>query len=281
MNRATGLSYSGNQVRRHDHDRYLTTLFVPAADREAVLALFAFNLEIARVRESVSEPMLGQIRLQWWRDAINEIYAGTERQHPVVQHLAIAIRGHGLTREKLDELVDTREFDLTDGPPATLPELEDYAAGSSGALLELVQEVLGQHGRASPITAARHIGIAWSLVGLIRAFPYHARTKRLFLPAGLLDSAGIDRRQLFERATAPGLSQVVEQLVVAAEKHLTGARALRPEIPTNARAGLLLATLATTYIRAIRRASYEPSELPQNVPGRIAKLVTVSLLRRY
>src|SRR6476661_6084406 len=71
-------------VRHHDRDRFQTVLFAPAARREALFALYAFNYEIARVRESVTEPMLGQIRLQWWREAVDAGYAGTLPRHHVV-----------------------------------------------------------------------------------------------------------------------------------------------------------------------------------------------------
>src|SRR5512133_1430733 len=76
-------------VRRHDRDRFQTALFAPAARREALFALYAFNYEIARVRETVTQPMLGQIRLQWWRENIAAAFAGDAiRHHPVVEPLA-------------------------------------------------------------------------------------------------------------------------------------------------------------------------------------------------
>jgi NADH dehydrogenase [ubiquinone] 1 alpha subcomplex assembly factor 6 len=76
MNEEAGspaLSELGRMVRRHDRDRFLTTLFAPAAERQALLALYAFNHEVAKTREVVSEPMLGRIRLQWWRDSLDQI----------------------------------------------------------------------------------------------------------------------------------------------------------------------------------------------------------------
>src|SRR5438445_9502835 len=99
-------------VRQHDRDRYQTALFAPADRREALFALYAFNYEIARVRETVTQPMLGQIRLQWWREVLDAAYAGVPpRNHPVAVALTAAIREFGLTRELFDRLVDTRERD--------------------------------------------------------------------------------------------------------------------------------------------------------------------------
>src|SRR5947209_15299486 len=100
-------------VRRHDRDRYQTVLFAPAARREALFALYAFNYEIARVRESVTQPMLGQIRLQWWRENIAAACeVGVVRHHPVAEALTAAIRDLRLSRDHFARLIDARESDL-------------------------------------------------------------------------------------------------------------------------------------------------------------------------
>jgi NADH dehydrogenase [ubiquinone] 1 alpha subcomplex assembly factor 6 len=84
-----------------------------AERREALWALFAFNYEIAKTREVVSETALGLARLQWWREAIGNIYGGGEfPQHEILKALAPAIKTHGLTSEYFDTLVYAREFDL-------------------------------------------------------------------------------------------------------------------------------------------------------------------------
>src|ERR1700732_3880785 len=118
--RAGRLSPGATLVRRHDRDRFQTVLFAPAARREALFALYAFNYEIARVRESVTEPMLGQIRLQWWREAIAAAFeSGPVRNHIVVEPLTAIIRELALTREHFERLIDARELDLADDPPAS------------------------------------------------------------------------------------------------------------------------------------------------------------------
>src|SRR5437588_12404304 len=108
-------------VRRHDRDRFQTVLFAPAARREALFALYAFNYEIARVRESVTHPTLGQIRLQWWRENIAAAFeGGAIRHHPVAEELAAAIRGLRLSRVHFERMIDAREEALTDEPLANL-----------------------------------------------------------------------------------------------------------------------------------------------------------------
>ena len=146
-----GLSPVGALLRRHDRDRYQTALFAPAARREALFVLYAFNYEIARVRESVTEPMLGQIRLQWWRETLDAAYAGAApRAHEVATPLTAAIREFGLSRPPFDRLIDARERDLADAPPATLAALEDYAEATSAGLVRLALEILGIRDAAAP-----------------------------------------------------------------------------------------------------------------------------------
>src|SRR5215471_3773052 len=125
-------AYCLDQVRRFDRDRYLTALFAAPPARSDLMALYAFNLEVAKTRETVREPMMGLMRLQWWRDSIAEIYAGGERRHQVVQPLASAIRRHALDRTLFDRLIDTREADLSETPPADLPSLLAYVDATAG-----------------------------------------------------------------------------------------------------------------------------------------------------
>jgi len=200
------LSPMARLVRRHDRDRFLTALFAPAQARESLYALYAFNYEVAKTRESVRETMLGRIRLQWWREAVAAIYdGGPIGHHEVTGPLAEAVAAHGLTRAHFDALIDAREADLDDRPPPSLASLEAYAAATSGSLVLLALEALGVRGPDAE-EAGRGIGIAYALAGLLRAVPFHAGARRLYLPADLIDAAGIDvERGIFSRNRSPAL----------------------------------------------------------------------------
>jgi phytoene synthase len=274
------LSHCAREVLENDHDRYLTALFVPAVHREAVFALYAFNAEVARTREAVSEPILGQIRLQWWREALDGIYQGEVREHPVVEGLSEAINNYGLERAPFAALLDAREGDLDDAPPADLAALEAYAGATSGTLSALVMSVLGFTGGA-PSHAARLVGTAWALTGLMRAVGFHAQTQRLYLPGDLLRDQGIDRNALFGGKPSPALSNVVREVTVRAGDLLTQARSLKGEVPRAARKGLLLAVLADHYLGDIAFAGYDPFTLPPATPAQPLRLAWASLRRRY
>jgi NADH dehydrogenase [ubiquinone] 1 alpha subcomplex assembly factor 6 len=269
-------------VRRHDRERYLTALFAPADRREAMLALFAFNHEIAKTREVVSELLLGRIRLQWWREGIDAAYGeGRLRAHDVMTPLGAAIRRHGLSRADFDHLIGARERDLEPEPPADLAALEAYCRDSSGALQMLVLQVLGERGEVAR-SAASAVGTAYALAGLLRAVPFHARAKRLFIPRALADAEGLDLRDLFELRPSRSLAAIVERLAAKAEEHLGMARAHRLEIPRAALPALLPARLAAAHLRRLKRARFNvfAPELARPTGGALS-LTVAALTGRY
>ncbi len=272
--------YCLDEVRRHDHDRYLTALFLPPDRRKAGLALYAFSLEIARTREIVSEPLLGQIRLQWWRETIEGLYAGAPREHPVVEALEAAIQSHDLPRDKLDLLVDAREADLEDTPPRDLQALEAYARETSGGLSALVMGCL-DGANDTAVGAARLVGTAWAIIGLARAVGFHAQTQRLYIPEDLLSEYEIERRRLFDLKPSPGLNQAIEAMVARADELLGEARARSDEISKPARRGLMLAGLADRHVSAIRKAGHDPFAIPPARPAPLLRLTFNAWIGKY
>jgi phytoene synthase len=249
------LSHCAREARRRDPDRYFCALFAPAGRREALFALLAFNAEIARVREEVSETMVGMIRLQWWRDAIAAMAHGTAPRHDVVEALASAITETALTSEGLVALIDAREHDLDDEPPATLAALESYAGETSAALTGLALDVLGAGGDASARKAGRHVGIAFALSGLLRAVPFHARARRLYLPVETMAREGADAEAVFAMSPTPALGRVAQAVAEAARGHIASARTR--DVPRHALAALLPASLAASDLARLARAGHD------------------------
>jgi NADH dehydrogenase [ubiquinone] 1 alpha subcomplex assembly factor 6 len=274
--------YCAEQVRRYDHDRYLCSLFAPGAAREPLLALYAFNVEIARIREQISEPMMGQIRLQWWREVIENAPRGDLRKHPVAIALASTIRAHALPPEPLEALLVARERDLENEPPESLADLEAYAQATSSTLIELALAVLGERGDAAR-KAARHVGIAWALTGLLRAVPFHAARRQIFLPRDLTAAAGLDIEALVAGRPGAPLQDVARQIAGAARGHLQQGRALRREVPRRAVPALLPAVLATRYLDRLERRGFSLFDgTLQQAPGdRAARLLWAALRGRY
>jgi phytoene synthase len=253
------LSYCAREVRRFDNDRFVAALFAPAAAREALFALYAFNLEVARIRERVKEPLLGEMRLTWWQETIERVYAGgREPDQPVAAALAAAVRAHELSRLPFERLLEARRADMRDEAPADLAGLTDYARATAGSLSILALEVLGTAASRPAAAAAEQVSVAWALIGLLRAVPFHARARRVYLPADLSRRAGLDVWALFDRGRTHGLAQVVEWVAAEADAHLRSARALRRDVPRAAIPTLLLATLADAYLACLARCRYDP-----------------------
>ena len=116
MSDADSRKYIARRVRGHDYDRYFASLFCPAPQRPALLALYAFNIEIATIADSVSEPLIGHMRLQWWRDALGAVFEGTAPGHPVAAALAEAVAACELSRAPVERMIEGRQADLEEGP---------------------------------------------------------------------------------------------------------------------------------------------------------------------
>ncbi|MBK1669125.1 phytoene synthase [Rhodovibrio sodomensis] len=274
------LSFCAEQIRANDHDRFLTCLFAPSGAREDLFALYAFNLEIAKVAEVVTEPMAGQIRIQWWREGLDGLYSGEPRKHQVAVPLSAAVRRHALTRDLFERLLDARERDLDTDPPATLEELEGYATDTSGTLVELACEVLGARDDASR-TAARHAGIAHALVGLARAVPFHATQRRMMLPGNLAWTHGLDPHDLFELRQPQEVRPVVRDMAERAGDHLAKAKAAKP--PRAAVPALLPATLTRRYLRLLAAHDHDvfAPKVQTPPPGRPWRLLWASVRGRF
>ncbi|KAF0677517.1 squalene/phytoene synthase family protein [Profundibacterium mesophilum] len=153
-------------VRRADEDRFLSTMTMPAAARPLLFTLYAFNLEVSRAPIAAREPMIAQMRLQWWRDALGEIAEGDiVRQHETVAPLAAELRAHGLDARDLLPVIDARERDIMPQPFAGLPDLRAYLEATAGTLAVVAGAGLGSgdarpedlRGAASAGAAARFL----------------------------------------------------------------------------------------------------------------------------
>jgi len=281
-------AYCLDQVRRFDRDRYLTALFAPRAARADLLALYAFNLEVAKTREMVREPMMGLMRLQWWRDCIAEIYGGNERRHQVAQPLAAAVRRHVLSRALFDRLLDAREQDMSPEPPVDLPALVAYADATAGSLGLLAVEVLGgtrPESTSPDVAVASAVSGVWTahaLLGLLRAVPHHARHHRLYLPQTLLTEHHVAPKELLDLHMRPGLVAVARGVAAEAERLLDGSGRLVARPPKPLLPAILPATLARAYLRQLRRAGYDlfDSRLQEPPPWRVWGLLWASLRGR-
>ncbi len=263
----------GEQARANDRERFLCSLFAHEPARSDLWALLAFNDEIARTRETVSEPTLGEIRLQWWRDAIDAAYAGNARPHPVLRALTAAIERTRPPRERFERLLHARQHDLYDDAIPDMAALEAYAEATSGELSLLELAFLGVND-PSACQAARQVGTAWALTGLIRATPFLARGRRLLLPGDLLAAGNVSAESVFQGRPEPGLRGVLRSVAVRARTLLREARTAHGAIPRAALPALLPARLADRHLARLEAADFDVfTDLPAANPAATSALL--------
>ncbi|RAI39600.1 phytoene/squalene synthase family protein [Rhodoplanes roseus] len=252
-------------VRAQDRDRFLAALFAPAPLRPHLFALYAFNAEVARVRDAAKTPMAGEIRLQWWHDAIVGQGHGEVRANPVADALLDTVAARGLPVEPLLALLEARSFDLYDDPMASLDALYGYVRKTSAATIALSAHVLAG---PDPVAAALAgaAGLGWGLARILQAFPAHAARGQVYLPADLLRANGVDPADILARRASSGLSAVLADLRARARLELAEAERARPMIPDAARPAVLPAALAGPLLDRLDRAQaadpYAAVDLP-------------------
>lgn len=271
------------KLRRLDRDRFLTTLFAPSGKRGALIALYAFNIEIARVREAVTEPMLGQIRLQWWREAIEGLAGGETRGHEAAIALAATWKAGSFPADRFISLIDARERDLDEMPFEDIAALEAYAEATSSALMTLAGFALVGNAVEEAGAAIRPAGIAYALTGLLRALPLHASQGRLFLPLDLMRRHEVDPHRIFAGEMSAGLRAAIDEILALACARLSEARASGRTVSRELLPALLPASLCDRYLATMSARDFDPFRHTTEVPAFLqqSRLAMRSLTRRF
>jgi phytoene synthase len=240
-------------LKRDDRDRWLASLFLPARLRPHIHALYAFSLEIARVRQLVSEPMLGEIRFQWWREVLAG--EGGAEANPIAAALLDTIARFGLPRDPFISLIDARLFDLYDAPMPSIAALEAYAKATAASLFQRAASILDP--RAAVNGAAEHAGIAYAVTGLLRALPWHLAAGQVYIPLDVLAAHGLRPEDLRSGRDKPALLAALADMRALVRRHLTEFTACAARAGKAAPAFLPIA-LCAAYLRQMEEPGYDP-----------------------
>ena len=253
-------------VRVADKDRYLATLFAPADTGGALFALYAFNHEIASIRERAREPMPGEIRLQWWRDVLNNERSGEAAANPIAAALLNIIAGFQLPVGALLDLIEAHSFDLYDDPMPMLAALEGYARKTESGVFEMAARLVigNDHGAISP--AAEHAGIAQTLAGILRSFAGDASRRQVYVPLELLERRNVRAEQVLAGETTTELREALADLRAEARGHLGAFEKLLPQLPAASIAAFLPVALIPGYLGVMERPDYDPFRSAVQVP---------------
>jgi len=251
-------------VREHDRDRWLADRLLPADKQRHAFAIHAFSYEAARIREGIHEAMPGEIRLQWWVDAIEGETRGDVSAHPVAAALIDTIRRFSLRRAAFVNLLEARRFDLYDDAMPSLNDLEGYAGETASVLFLEVAQVLSDGVDPKAAEAAGHAGVAYALTGLMRALPIHARRNQVYLPVDLLAEAGVDADDIRNGRKAEAVSRVLAMLRGEALSHHDKALAALNEVDRRVKPAFLPLAFVRPYLKALDKSE------PYGPPAEIA-----------
>ncbi|MCA2374305.1 phytoene/squalene synthase family protein [Agrobacterium genomosp. 3 str. CIP 111-78] len=268
-------------LRDTDRDRYLACLLSPADRRNYLAALYAFNAEIARIRDSVREALPGEVRMQWWRDLLEGNAHGDSLSHPVAAALLTVIEQYRLPRPVLANMIEARIFDLYDDLFEDRNALEGYAGETASALIQLASLVLSAEDAPASAEAAGHAGVAQAMAGILLLMPLHRRRGQVYIPADMLSAAGLDRETFLEGDDRQRIGIAIELFAAHALDHLEKAR--RAKISRAVFAAYLPVALSGPVIVAARKAGVGvfDGELQLSQLRRQWLLAKASLLKRF
>ncbi|MFC3693672.1 phytoene/squalene synthase family protein [Chenggangzhangella methanolivorans] len=258
-------------VREVDFGRYAATLFAPAPVRSHLFALYAFDIEISRVRDLVREPMPGELRLQWWRDALENPERADVLSHPIARALHAAIVFGRLPTEALLAIVDARGDDLYDDPVASLDELEGRLGTTHGAVLRLASLIVAEGRDPGGAAACGLAGVAQGIASVLGGLPKLAARGQALIPAYLMAQTGAQRDDLLSGRATPQLRLAVERLAGHGVSRLGEARAAMAEMDRGAHPALLPVALAAAALARIERRP-DPFGAPRD-PARWRELI--------
>jgi phytoene synthase len=250
-------------AREQDPDRYLSALFAPASARDALFALYAFNAELARIADEVSEPALGEIRLQWWREAMELATAGQATGNPVTDALGAVLSARGMSPSRLDPLIDARRFDVLERIMPNSASLIAYLDNTAGEIFLLASEFLGADRQAAE-PAARAAGRAYGLTGLMRAVTVHAAQNRLYLPVQSLQSGAAER--LLAGQADPAFLQLLGDLRRQARTELERAKPAIRALPKTVQPAFKPLALVEPYLKALEAVEDPMAKLAEISP---------------
>jgi len=257
-------------VRAADHDRYLSALYAPADRRDALFALYAFNAEIAGVRDRIHEPLPGEVRLQWWRDAI-AAEGNAETGHPTADALRATIAANRLPQVAFDNMLEARIFDLYDDPMPSRTDLEGYCGETAATLIQLAAMVLDPVGAPGFAELAGRAGCAQAITGLLLLLPLHRRRGQCFVPADILAAAGTTPDEFVKGDGGGAAERAVAAMIALAREHLNAFEKGAPALPVALRPAFLALALTRAYLDKMEKSGRSPLNMT----------ATLSTLRRH
>ena len=239
-------------ARAGEPDRYLAALLAPTPVRPKLMILAAFSSELRRAAALVREPAMGELRLQWWREALAQ-GAATRTGNPIADALCDLVRKEALPPLLIGELIDARSRDLAPEPVGDDAALNAYLWKSEGIAFLLAAQVLGGRSQGA-VAAAAAAARAYGLVRLLQGLPRALARRRLLLPHTYLEAVGLEPQALLAGTGDARLLGLLGELFADVRRHLAAGRQHVANLPRAVRPAFLPLALVASYVRRLERA---------------------------
>ena len=263
------VSYCAYLVRERSIDRYLSILFLPANVRSDVYALYAFDAEISQIRSMIKEPMMGEIRQQWWCDIISGDRAGEADNNPVAAELLRTIAANNLPPMGFDNYLKARVFDLYSDPMPDTGTFEGYAGETSAFLFYQTASILA---KSSGVTipeemadCAGHAGVAWAIIDVLKNLPVHRSRHQCFVSGDILAKAGVTLDDYFSAENEELMTSLVREIVSEARRHQTLFRSNFETLPIDLKSVFLPMCLISPYIARFEKMGKNAVQIPVDI----------------
>jgi phytoene synthase len=234
---------------------YYSFLFLPPERRRAITALYAFCREVDDVVDETSDAQLAATKLAWWRVELGKLFAGNP-QHPVTKALAPHLEPFGITHEKLSDIIDGMEMDLTQTRYLDWPGLERYCYRVAGVVGLLAAGIFGYRD-ARTLEYARNLGLAFQLTNIIRDVGEDARKNRIYLPMADLKEFGVPAADILQAKETPEFRRLMTFEAARAREHYKKAMQALPAADRKPqRPGLIMAAIYRTLLEEIERDGF-------------------------
>ncbi|KAF8895517.1 isoprenoid synthase domain-containing protein [Infundibulicybe gibba] len=253
-------------VFKHDYESFLVSKFYPQEHQDGYFALKAFSVELATIQDHVTNPTIGKMRMQFWRDAIKGIGDGRPPRHPIALALHEASQRAHMPAYHLKRMVDARDIELHTPTHLTVESLTAHAESTSSTLIYLLLSLLNLSSAALS-HAGSHLGAAQTLSTLLRGLPFHAKGGRMVVPAEITAKHGVSQEEVFRRGPqAPGVEDAVFEFATIANDHMITARDMLKEdsadgkIPVAAMPVFIAGVPVSNYLRRLEEANFNAFE---------------------
>ncbi len=240
-----------SQLKYYSPDLYSSIFFAPSEKREALTALYAFAMELDKIPDSVSEPVLGDIRLQWWREALENSLNGQLSGNPLTDTLGKVIITHNLPIVRIQEMIDAHSFELSDDIFPDLVDLKIYLKKKFISMVRLAVLILGNEQNENLEQAIEDAGLAYGYSIILSNLPLNLSKGRVYLPQSMIDEHCIDLQTLLQGKETVESTKAITELGELAMRHYSRFKSIEAKISSKFSPAFLPVTLVRTYVDSL------------------------------